>query len=186
MVPIASLWLPIVVSAVIVFVASSVIHMFLPWHKGDIKPAPNQDATQKLFRDLKLAPGDYGVPFPESREGMNSPEFKKRVAEGPLVLFNVAPGGDAGMGKQLGLWFFYTVVVGVFTAYITGRALGPGADYLRVFQIAGCATFLSYSMALPQASIWWRKDWTATIKSMIDGLVYGALTAGTFGWLWPR
>jgi hypothetical protein len=35
-------------------------------------------------------------------------------------------------------------------------------------------------------SIWYSRAWINTIKSTIDGLIYALLTAGTFGWLWPR
>jgi hypothetical protein len=77
-------------------------------------------------------------------------------------------------------------VVSVFAAYITGRALGPGANYLEVFRFAGTTSFLGYSMALLQTSIWYKRNWGTTIRVMIDGLLYGLLTAGTFGWLWPR
>lgn len=39
----AQLWLPIVVSAVIVFVASSIICMMTPLHKADYSVPPDQD-----------------------------------------------------------------------------------------------------------------------------------------------
>jgi hypothetical protein len=90
------------------------------------------------------------------------------------------------MGAQLAQWFAYCVVVGVFEAYIAGRALGPGTPYLKVFQFAGATAFIAYSMALPQYSIWYHRNWGTTLPSMFDGLVYGALTGGAFGWLWPR
>ncbi len=67
-----------------------------------------------------------------------------------------------------------------------GRALGPGANYLHVFRFAGATAFLGYAGALSQMSIWYRRAWSLTIKSSFDGLIYGLLTAGTFGWLWPR
>ena len=90
------------------------------------------------------------------------------------------------MTKELILWFLYAIVVGVFAAYIAGRALQPGSHYLQVFRFAGCTAFIGYSLALAQQSIWSGRNWGTTIKSMIDGLLYGLLTAGTFGWLWPR
>ncbi len=80
----------------------------------------------------------------------------------------------------------YILVVNTFAAYIAGRALGPGVDYLAVFRFVGAAAFLGYSLALAQSSIWAARAWTTTATSMFDGLVYGLLTAGTFGWLWPR
>lgn len=186
MVPIMSLWVPIVLSAVLVFLASALFHMVLPLHKNDLRRFPNEDAALDAFRRLNAPPGDYGAPMAGSMAAMKVPAFVEKLKKGPLVFATIAPGGSPSMGKPLTLWFLYSIVVSIFAAYIAGRALEPGAHYLEVFRFAGCTAFLGYSMALAQQSIWWRKNWGTTIRSMIDGLVYGLLTAGTFGWLWPR
>lgn len=89
------------------------------------------------------------------------------------------------MAGNLVLWFVYCVVVGVFAAYIAGRAQPAGAHYLSVFRFAGCTAFVGYSLALWQNVIWYKRSWKATLKSTLDGLIYGLLTGGTFGWLWP-
>ena len=186
MVPVMSLWVPILLSAVIVFLASSLFHMVLPFHKNDLRRFPNEDAALDALRRLNVPPGDYGAPMATSMAAMKDPAFVDRLKKGPLVFATISPGSSPSMARPLTLWFVYLVVVSVFAAYISGRALAPGAHYLEVFRFAGCTAFLGYSMALAQQSIWWRKNWGTTIKSMIDGLVYGLLTAGTFGWLWPR
>jgi hypothetical protein len=181
-----SLTIPILLSAVIVFVASSLFHMVLPFHRNDIRKVPKEDELLETLRRLNLAPGDYGAPHAGSPGGMNDPAFKERMKRGPVVFMTVSPGMAAGLGMNLLVWFIYLIVVGVFAAYIAGRALGPGADYLQVFRFAGCTAFLGYSMALAQQSIWYRRNWGTTLHSMLDGLIYGLLTGGTFGWLWPR
>ena len=89
------------------------------------------------------------------------------------------------MGGQLGQWFLYSVVVGVFAAYIAGHALGPGAHYLAVFRFVGATAFMCYTVAGWQASIWYKRAWSTTLKNTLDGLVYACFTAGIFGWLWP-
>ena len=89
------------------------------------------------------------------------------------------------MTKSLALWFVYCIVVGVFAAYVAGRALGPGATYLDVFRFAGTTAFAGYGLALLQGSIWWGRKWSTTFKSMVDALIYASLTAGTMGWRWP-
>lgn len=185
MVPVLSLLVPIVVSAVFVFIASSVIHMFTPFHKGDLKRLPDEDATMNALRALKIPPGDYAMPLASSMKDMGSPEFLAKMKAGPVVIMTVRPISEPGMTKNLVQWFLYSIVVSLFAGYIAGVALGPGAEYLKVFQIAGCVAFTGYALALPQNSIWWSKNWGATTRSMIDGLVYGLLTGGTFGWLWP-
>lgn len=186
MVPVLSLWLPIVLSAVIVFLVSSAIHMVLGWHADDFKRLENEAAVQQAFRDLKIAPVDYLFPAAKSMSDMKIAEYLEKVTKGPIVSMTVSAGGPPTLGKQLALWFLYGVLVSVFAAYIAGRALGPGAHYLAVFRFAGATAFCGYSLALLQQSIWWRKSWRATLISMGDSLIYALMTAGTFGWLWPR
>ena len=181
-----ALWLPILLSSVIVFVASSIIHMATPWHKGDYAKVPDEDKFTDALRPLAIPPGDYMVPRPSSMQEMKSPEVADKMKKGPVMVFTVLPNGPMAMGRNLVLWFLYSIVVGIFSAYITGRALPVGANYLQVFRFAGATAFLSYSLALWQMSIWYRRALSTTIKATVDGLIYALLTAGTFGWLWPR
>ncbi len=116
---------------------------------------------------------------------MSSPEFIEKLKKGPVAFMTVMENGPPSMGKSLTLWFLYSIVVGIFAAYIAGRALGPGAHYLAVFRFVGSTAFVGYSLALLQSSIWYHRAWSSTIKSVIDGFVYALLTAGVFGWLWP-
>jgi hypothetical protein len=171
---------------VIVFIASSVIHMVLPWHKNDYARVPDEERLRSALQPLAIPPGDYVVPRPSGREELRAPEFLARVNEGPNLVLTVLPNGPWTMGRNLGLWFVYLVVVAVFAAYVTGRVLAPGADYMAVFRIAGTTAFLGFALALWQMSIWYRRAWSTTIKATIDGLVYALLAAGVFGWLWPR
>jgi hypothetical protein len=185
MVPLSSLWLPILVAAVVVFAVSSIMHMFLGYHWNDLRPAPQQDALLDTLRGMNIPPGDYALPKADSMQHMRSAEYVEKVNKGPLVVLTMAPGGMA-MGKSLTQWFIYLLLVGVFCAYIAGRELAPGASYLAVFRIVGFTAFVAYAMALPQASIWYRRNWRMTLTGMFDGLVFGLLTAGIFGWLWPK
>lgn len=186
MVPVMSLWLPIVLSAIIVFFVSAFFHMVLPLHKNDMKRVPKEDELLEALRRLDIPPGDYGAPLPGSSAGMKDPAFVEKMKKGPMVFMTIAPGGDMGLGKSLTLWFIYSVLISFFSAYITGRALAAGVDYLQVFRFVGATAFMGYSFALVHDSIWYRRNWGTTLLSMFDGLIYGLLTAGTFGWLWPR
>ncbi len=186
MTPLTALWLPILLSAVVVFIASSLIHMVLGWHSSDYPALPDEARFADAVRPLGIPPGDYLVPRAHSMKDMRSPDFVAKRKAGPVVMMTVFPTGETGMGTQLFLWFLYSVVVSLFAAYITGRALGPGHVYLEVFRFAGATAFFCYSVALWQSSIWYRRKWSTTIKVTIDGLIYALLTAGVFGWLWPR
>ncbi len=186
MVELSALWLPILLSAVIVFVASSIIHMASPWHKSDYPKMTNEEKVMDALRPLNIPPGDYMVPRPSSREEMRSAEFADKMKKGPVLMLSVWPSGPIQMGSTFVLWFLYLAVVGLFAAYVAGRALPVGAEYLHVFRFAGVTAFLGYTLALWQMSIWYHRSWVTTIKLTIDGLIYALLTAGTFGWLWPR
>jgi len=186
MVPLSALWLPILLSSVIVFVVSSIIHTVLPWHKNDYRRLPNEDKVLDALRPFGIAPGDYLAPKPESAQEMRSAAFLEKRARGPVIAVTVFPNGPASMAPMLVQWFLYSVVIGALAGYVTGRALPAGSDYLRVFRFAGTTAFIAYSVALWQASIWFRRSWGTTIRGTIDGLLYGLLTAGTFGWLWPH
>jgi hypothetical protein len=185
MVTIFSLWLPILVSAVFVFVASSIMHMVLGYHNSDFKKLPDEDGVMDGLSSFDLSPGDYVVPCPANSKDMKSPEYQEKLNKGPVLMMTVMPSGQQSMGGSLMMWFVYSILVGVFAAYISTRAIGSTGDYLDVFRFVGATSFVGYSMALMQSSIWYKRSWAATFKSMFDGLVYALLTAGTFGWLWP-
>jgi hypothetical protein len=186
MVPITALWLPILLSAVIVFIASSIIHMALPIHKSDYRKLPEEDKVLEALRAAGVTPGRaYHFPFCTHKE-MKSPEVVEKFKRGPIGLLTVIPSGVPAMRKFLGQWFLYCVVVSFFTACLTGRTRPAGAEYLEVFRVAGTTAFLAYSGAIAQDSIWKGQTWGVTLKHVVDGLIYGLLTAGTFGWLWPK
>ncbi|HKE38888.1 MAG TPA: hypothetical protein VKG21_03535 [Casimicrobiaceae bacterium] len=182
----AALWLPILLSAVIVFVVSSIIHMATPWHKDDYSKVPNEDKVMEALRPFNLPPGDYMMPRPANMQDMRSPEFAEKRNKGPVMVFTVMPSGPFSMGKNLVLWFLYSVLVGFLGAYVAARALPVGAPYPAVFRFVGVTTFIGYSVALWQFSIWYHRSWGTTIRSTVDGLIYALLTAGVFGWLWPH
>lgn len=183
MVPIVSLWLPILIAAVLVFVVSSIIHTVLTYHQSDFGSVPDEASVRAGLRGVP--PGDYVVPHATSKEERGSEAFQAKMKEGPIAFLTVFPAGKFSMGATLVQWFIYCIVVGLFAAYVAGVALPPGAEYLSVFQIAGTVAFAGYGLALAQNSIWFRRQWSSTLKSMFDALVYALLTAGTLGWLWP-
>jgi hypothetical protein len=179
-----SLWLPILLSTVIVFLASSVIHMAPLWHRNDFPKMPREDEVLQALRPFAIPPGDYFLPRPGGRDEMRTPEFQDKLAKGPVAVMTVMPNGMIHMTRSLVQWFVFLLVVGAFVAYITSHALGVDAPYLKVFQIAGATAFIAYSLALCELSIWYRRSWVLTAKGFLDGLIYASLTAGTFGWLW--
>jgi hypothetical protein len=186
MTSLAALWLPILLSAVFVFVVSSVIHMTPLWHKSDYPKIDKESEILNALRPFAIAPGEYFLPRAGSAKDMRSPEFIEKMNKGPVALLTVFPNGMVSMGRNLSLWFLNAVVVSYFAAYVASHAFAPGVSYLRVFQLVGATAFAAYALALPQMWIWYGRSARMTVKALIDGLIYGALTAGTFGWLWPH
>lgn len=185
MVTITALWLPILVSAALVFVASSVIHMLLGYHAGDMKKLPSEDRVAQAFREADVSPGDYAIPYAGSREEWSSPEITEKMNRGPVAVITVRPSGPFAMGPVFVQWFLFCILVSVFAAYLTGRAAGPGAEYLDVFRFAGTTAFVGHGLALWGDAIWFGRRWSTVMRYNLDALIYGLLTAGVFGWLWP-
>ena len=185
MVPLMSLWMPIVVAAVLVFLMSSVIHMFLTYHRSDFSPVSDENGVMDALRPFGLPPGEYVVPHAGSPAAMKSDEYQGKVNTGPVFFMTVFPNGMFNMGKSLMLWFVYSLVVGVFCALVAGTTIGPGADYRVVFHIVALTAFAGYVLAGWQNTVWYNRKVSTSLKNSFDGALYALLTAGAFGWLWP-
>jgi hypothetical protein len=186
MVSLTSLWLPVLVSAVAVFIASSVIHTVLPFHRDDYKTIPGEDEVLEALRRFNIPPGEYIAPRPTSAAEMRSAAFIEKTRKGPIVIMTTAAGGSVSIAKNLGQWFLYLVVVSVLAADLAGGALPRGAGVEDVCWYAGTIAFMGYSLALVQNSIWGRRSWWTTFKALIDGVIYSTITGQVFGWMWPR
>ena len=187
MVPLTLLLVPIVLSAVVVFFASFIIHMVLGYHRTDLRKLPDkqEDEILAVVGRLNLPAADYGIPHPGSPDRMKDPAFVAKMTRGPLVLMNVSPGAPPALGASLTLWFVFVLVVTLFSAYIASRAVASGSEYLNVFRFVGTTAFVGYGLGQIPESIWYKRRWARTFKSVFDGLIYALLTAGVFGWLWP-
>ena len=187
MTALTALWLPILVSAVAVFVISSIIHMTPLWHKTDYPRFPNEDRVLDALRPIGIPPGDYLMPRPANPAEMRSPEFKEKMKRGPAVLLTVMPPWTGSLASNLSQWFVYCVVVSVFVAFITGSAVPPGAPpFTAICRFAGTTAFLGYTLALWQMSIWYKRSWVMTLKSTVDGVIFALVTCAVFTWMWPH
>lgn len=185
-VSLAQLWLPILLSAVCVFVASSLIHMVLKWHASEYRALPNEEAVRAAIRAGNPTPGQYVMPHCADMKAMGEPAMVAKYEEGPVALLMVNPNGPPAMGSALAKWFAFSVLVAFTAAYLAGRTLAPGTHYLQVFRVVGAVSFIAYGFGSIPASIWMGKSWVATLRDLADALIYGMLSAGIFGWLWPR
>ena len=185
MATLVALWLPILLSAVVVFVASSILHMVLPYHKNDYAKLPDEEKVTAVLRGANLKRGLYIFPYCTHQE-MNKPEMVERYKQGPVGHMTVFTPGKINMGKYLGQWFAYCLIVAFFAAYIAAHTLPAGAHYLVVFRVVGATMFMAFGIGPLANGIWKGQPWGVVIKEAIDGLIYALLIGGTFGWLWPR
>lgn len=183
--PIGSLWLPVIVSAVVVFIASSAIHMALKYHKADIKPMPNDEAVRDAIARGTPAPGLYFTPYCADHQQMKEPAIKEKFAKGPVAVITIYRNGPPNMGKLLSQWFVFIALVSFVAAYVARHTLQPGADGLLVMRITGTVAFAGYAMSHFSDSIWKGQPWGNTWRAMIDGAIYALLTGLTFRLLWP-
>ncbi len=186
MVSIAELWLPILLSGVFVFVASSIIHMVIPYHRSDYKHLPNEDQVLDSLRPHDIAPGEYFFPACKDMKEMQSEEMIQKWNNGPAGMMTIFPKGTMKMGKFLLQWFIFTLVISVGVAYVAGRSLAPGAEFKAVLQIAGTVAIMVYALANVNNSIWKSVRWGVTAKFFFDGVIYGLVTGLTMAWLWPQ
>ena len=186
MIPLTALWLPILVSAVVVFFASFIMHMVLTYHRSDYRQLADEPPVTDALRNSGATPGPaYFIPFCKFEEMKSAPVIEK-FKRGPVGFITVLPSGPPAMAKNLVAWFLYCVVISLFAAYLSGRLLASGIPFLPVFRLVGTVAFLGYGAAHAQESIWGGRSWVVTIKHLFDSLVFALLTGATFAWLWPK
>ncbi|HEY3934908.1 MAG TPA: hypothetical protein VGL65_09845 [Gemmatimonadales bacterium] len=183
---IETLWLPILLSAIAVFVASSVIHMATPWHKNDFSKVPDENAVMSALRSFAIPYGEYMMPKAGSMNEMKSPEYKAKMTSGPNLIMTVMRPGPMSMSKFMIQWFVYVLVVSIAVGCLASATVVHGALSHRVFHVVGFTAFLTYSAAIWPFSIWYQRPWMTTIRSTIDGLIFALITGGIFVQFWPK
>jgi len=178
---IMTLWMPILVSAIVAFIAGAVIWMAMPWHKKDWSKTADEEGVRAALKGA--VPGQYSVPNCVDQAQFKDPDMQKKFIDGPQAFITVVPNGLPSMGPKLAMMFAYNLLVAILCAYFVSRTAAPGADYLAIFRIAGAVAFIAYGVAYVQESVWFGRPWGATMKTFLDALIYGSLTGGVFGWL---
>src|SRR6185295_4985447 len=103
--PLFSLWIPVLASAVVVFVISSILHMVLKYHSADYKRLPNEDAVRDALGKGALPPGLYQLPYCANMKAMQEPANKAKCEQGPIGVITIIPNGLPAMPKYLAQWF---------------------------------------------------------------------------------
>jgi hypothetical protein len=180
-----SLWLPILLSAVAVFVISSLVHMAFKWHNSDYGTVANEEAIRVAVQASDPAPGRYVIPHCKEMKDMSSPEMMNKYQQGPVMHFTILPKGVPNMGKYLGQWFLWSLVIAAVVAWLTAKAYGIGAPAQGAAKFAAVLTFIAHGFGTVTESIWVGRPWGSSVKYLLDAALYAAGTGAVFLWLWP-
>jgi len=183
--PIGSLWLPVVVSAVAVFVVSSILHMALKYHRADYRKLANEDDVAAVVRKASPGPGVYVMPYVMDPGQMKDPAVRKRYEDGPVALVTVLRNGPPNLAVNLTQWLGYTLLVGFVTAYVARHTLSAQSGGMLVMRMTGAVAFAGYGLGYVQDSIWKGIPWANSLRSLFDAAIYSVVTGLVFRWLWP-
>jgi len=183
---IAELWIPIVLSAVLIFIASSLVHMVFKWHNSEYGKLPDEDAVRAALNAGSPKPGLYVIPHCLDMKDMGTPEMQKKFVDGPVGFVTLRAPGPMKMGGALGGWFVYLLVVCTIAAYVARRSLPVNPDFHEVARVIAALSLLAYGAGSVQNGIWMGKPWSAVAKEVLDAIIYAAIAGTTFGLLWPH
>lgn len=178
-----SLWLPIVLSAVGVFILSSLIWTVFQWHNSDWKKLPDEDGVLATLKGV--SPGQYATPYAGSAKERKDPEWQRKAREGPTAMVTVCKGDPTAMGKQLVQWFIYCLVISIVVAAVAVATLSPGDGFMLVFHSVAIYAAMTYSGGHAMGAIWFGHSWSRAVKNIVDGFLYALVTGMIFAWLWP-
>ncbi len=181
-----ALWLPILLSAVIVFAISSLIHMVFKWHASDYNKLTNEDAVRAAIRAGNPAPGRYVMPHCGDMKDMGSEAMQQKYREGPVGHFTLGATGVPNMGKYLGQWFLWSLIISAVAAYLAARVYGlDHAQARNAAKLVGVVTFIAHGFGTITESIWMMRPWSASAKQLLDAALYAIGSGLVILWLWP-
>jgi hypothetical protein len=179
------LWLPILLSAAIVWVISAVVWMALPHHKRDFIALPDEDGLMEYLRKNGIQPGNYVFPDFRDPKVMKSEKTQKALNEGPVGHLSVWQTPLTMGGKMVATFIVY-LVVSTLIAYLTRVALPGPAPFTKVLQVAGTAGILAYCFSFIPNAVWFGSYKRTIVANFVDGIVYGLITGAIFAWRWPQ
>ena len=183
--PFGSLWVAVIVSAAVVFVASSILHMALKYHKADFKGLPNENVVREALAKAGAPPGVYMTPYCDDMKEMKEPAMKEKFEKGPVAMLTIRPSGAPPMPVLLALWFGFCLLGSFVSAYVARHALHPGDPGMLVMRITGTVAFAGYGLSSLSEWSWMGRPWGNTVRALFDALIYCLLTGLIFRLLWP-
>lgn len=177
---VASLLIPVLLSAVALFFASFLSWMVFQLHRSDWIKIDQEDEFLDVLRGLNLPRGSYMFPGCKTPEEMKSESYQQKWEQGPrgiITLFD-----KVNMGRNLGLTFLYFLVISFALACLASLVLSPGAEFAVVFRFFALAALLTFLSAIVQHAIWFHNRITGHI---IESILYAVIVGLIFGFFWP-
>ncbi|MDX2118676.1 MAG: hypothetical protein SFY96_10885 [Planctomycetota bacterium] len=185
----AALWLPIVVSAAGVWVASAIGWMAIGHHNKDFKHLPDEAGFIDAIKHMSLAPGAYAFPNCADHARLKEPAIQELMKTGPVGSITLMR-MPMSMGGAMIKTFVVYLAISTLVAYLGWFTLPHGGatplTFKHGFQVLGTAGVLGYAFAALPNGIWFGQSPRAMALGVIDGIVYGLLTGAIFCWLWPK
>ncbi len=182
---IALLWMPILVTAVLIFIASTMIHMVFKWHNADYQKLTNEDDVRAVVHASSAEPGQYMIPYCVDMKEMGGEVMMKKFNDGPVAFLTVRKNGTPAMGSTLFQWFIFTIVIASFAGWIAMSVFSGKADARAAGQMVGLISFLAYGAGSVPLGIWLGKSWGSVAKDLLDAVIYGVISWLVFAWCWP-
>ena len=179
------LWLPILLSGLFAWIASALIHMLIKYHNSDYKKLNNEESISKAIEESGTPVGFYTMPHCEDMKEMNDPAVQEKFKKGPIAIITIMENGLPPMGKLLTQQLLFFVLGSLLIGYIGSLGLSQASDFGDVFHLLFISGFIGFGWASIPNSIWFGHPWSVTVKYLIDAVIYSAVIAATFGWLWP-
>ncbi len=179
----AELWMPILTTAVVVFILSCLAWTISPHHKPEYRKLAAEPGFLDALRTLNIPAGGYFFPYVDGA-GMKTEEGKRLMNEGPwgrMRLYGKKPGMG---GSMLGSFVLY-LVVSAAIAFVGTMTIPAGAGFGDVLRVLGTVGVLSYSVAVIPQIIWFERQWSVFFTHLFDGVVFGLATGLVFAWMWP-
>ena len=180
----AGLSIPILLSAIAVFVISLAGRLLIGHHKADWNELPEEGDTMEFLRKSGIKPGCYIFPLVHSKEHRTDELKEQRLEAGPWGTIHVWT-SQGNLGSRLLQTFTFHLVASFFIAYLGTLAIEPGAGFLKAFQVTGTAGILAYAFGGVPNAIWFSRHVRPAVLDVVDGICFGLITGVVFGLLWP-
>ena len=176
-----SLFFPVLLTTVALFISGFLCWAILPNHKPDWQKLPNEDEFLDAIAELNLPRGNFAYPHAMDQQSMESDTYKRAVERGTFGTVQVW-GEAPKMGTNLIRQVVYLLVTNSCLAYLSTLALPAGADFMQVFRFVATAALLTFTVAVVPGTIWFKNRLTGYL---IDGVIQAVIVGAIFGSMWP-